>query len=54
MIELGEILLGMACFAGLIWIYIKVFQVCKPSPFMDYLELRNRIQTLFGTKDKNS
>lgn len=54
MIELGKILLGMACFAGLIWLLLKVLEVCKPSPAMEYLKRRNRVQTLFGEKDKDS
>jgi hypothetical protein len=54
MIELGKILLGMACAAGVIWLFLKVLEFSKPSPLMEYLNRRNRIQTLFGEKDKDS
>jgi hypothetical protein len=54
MIELGKILLGMACFAGLIWVFLKVLESRKPSPAMEYLKRRSRIQTLFRKEDKDS
>ncbi len=53
MIRLVEIVLGMAFFAGLIWLFVKVLEVSKPSPVMEHLKHRNRIQTLFADKEED-
>jgi hypothetical protein len=61
MMELGKILLGIVCFMALIWLYLKALKVYErisghppKSYIMEYLGRRNRLQTLFGKKDKDS
>jgi hypothetical protein len=55
MMDLATILVGTACFAGLSWLYLKVYERIFGHPpeslVLSYLRRRNRTRTLFGEND---
>ncbi len=55
MMVFATILVGTACFAGLVWLYLKVYERIfghlPESVVLSYLRRRNRPRTLFGEND---
>jgi hypothetical protein len=55
MMDLATILVGAACLAGLVWLYVKVYERTfahlPESIVPSYLRQRSRPLTLFGEND---